>query len=59
MFGITRISRASGPRIVRSLAVETPAAIEIISFRRVSAGAISFSTGSMICGFTARMTTST
>jgi len=40
------------------LRVETPAAIEIKSFRRVTAGAISINTASMICGFTARITMS-
>src|SRR2546421_196160 len=37
VFGITRISRASLPRTVRSFAVVTPAAMEIRSFCRVSA----------------------
>ena len=58
MFGITRMRRASRFSIARIFAVDTPAAIEIRSFWRVTAGAISRSTGSMICGFTARITTS-
>src|SRR6185369_7593981 len=58
VFGITRIRRASLCSTVRILAVETPAATEIRSLRRVTAGAISFRTASMICGFTARMTMS-
>jgi len=58
VLGITRISRASLCRTARIFAVETPAAIEIKSLRRVTAGAISFRTASMICGFTARMTMS-
>src|SRR6266850_35978 len=58
VFGITRMRRASLCSTVRILAVETPAAIEIRSLRRVTAGAISFSTDSMICGFTARITMS-
>src|SRR5574341_735214 len=58
VFGMTRIRRASLPSAARILAVETPAAIEMTSLRRVTTEAISFSTGSMICGFTAMMTTS-
>ncbi len=57
-FGITRMRRASLCSPARIFAVETPAAIEIRSFRRVTAGAISFRTASMIWGFTARMTMS-
>src|SRR5213594_1547367 len=58
VFGITRMRRASLCRSARIFAVETPAAIEIKSFRRVTAGAISVNTASMICGFTARITMS-
>src|SRR2546428_8003020 len=58
VFGITRMRRASLCRTARIFAVETPAAIEIKSFRRVTAGAISVNTASMICGFTARITMS-
>src|SRR5256712_4868290 len=58
VFGITRMRRASLWRTARIFAVETPAAIEIKSFRRVTAGAISINTASMICGFTARITMS-
>ncbi len=58
VLGITRMRRASLCSPARIFAVETPAAIEIRSLRRVTAGAISFRTASMIWGFTARMTMS-
>src|SRR5207244_7068068 len=58
VLGMTRMSRASLPSPARSLGVETPAAIEMRSFRRVTAGAISLRTSSMIWGLTARITTS-
>src|SRR6185436_3767948 len=58
VFGITRMRRASLGRRARILSVATPAAIEIRSLPRVTAGAISVATASMICGFTARITMS-
>src|SRR5947209_11125614 len=58
VFGITRMSRGYLPRIDWMVAVDTPAAIEIRSGRFVRAGMISRSTEAMICGLTARMTTS-
>src|SRR5262245_25462260 len=59
VFGMTRISRALRlSRCPRSVRVATPAAIEMRSFVRSTAGAISRSTGPMIWGFTARMITS-
>ena len=48
VFGITRMSRASLPRAARIVAVDTPAAIEISSFFRVTAGAIWRATEAMI-----------
>src|SRR6058998_1582576 len=58
VFGITRMRRESLCRRARILSVATPAAIEIRSLRRVTTGAISVATASMICGFTARITIS-
>src|SRR5215831_2897528 len=58
VFGITRMRRESLGRRDRIFSVATPAAIEIRSLRRVTAGAISVATASMICGFTARITMS-
>src|SRR5439155_1628404 len=58
VFGITRMMRESLCRRARILSVATPAAIEIRSLRRVTTGAISAATASMICGFTARITMS-
>ena len=58
VLGITRIRRAGLASCSRSVAVATPAATEMRSFRSSTAGAISLQHGAMICGFTARMITS-
>src|SRR3989442_294679 len=52
---MTRMSRTSLPKTARIFAVDTPAAIEIISFFLIRTGAISRSTGVMIWGLTAMM----